>query len=33
MVRTTSFTRREWLGTLGVGAAALASRAASEDEK
>ena len=31
MARTTSFTRREWLGT--VGAAALSSRAAPEDEK
>ena len=31
MARTMSFTRREWLGT--VGAAALSSRAASEDEK
>ena len=31
MARTTSFTRREWLGT--VGAAALASPAATEDEK
>ncbi len=33
MARTMSFTRREWLGTLGVGAAALSSRAAPEDEK